>query len=325
MTRANDSQPTDPIDPTNGAADAAETTATPDTDAAANAAANVESTDADSTSATSAGPETAATETLDSPANLPYDAQQTLPFDSNVTASLNGTPVLANDENATVPFAAASTGYATPSEPVDPAAPKPRAWYRKPVAIGGMAAAVIILGGAGIGLGITANSGTNAELASNNSSISDGPGRGDSAAGGGPGSSAGMAGLGAQGPSISGTVLAVSGDTITITDTDGFVRAISVTDETEYGDGLSADLVEGTLIRATGTVNDDDTTLDAASISTATAGPRIADGGLHGPGIGGGHGIGRGHRGADAGTTLTPPVDGTAPVAPTDTPSTPAA
>lgn len=321
MTRANDFQPTDPTD---GAADAAETNATPDTNAAANIAANIESNDADSTSATSAGPETAATETLDAQANLPYDAQQTLPFDSNATVPLNGTPVVANDENTTVPFAAASTGYATPREPVDPAAPKPRAWYRKPVAIGGMAAAVIILGGTGIGLGIAANSGSNAELASNNSRISDGPDRGDSAAGGGPGSSAGMAGLGAQGPSISGTVLAVSGDTITITDTDGFMRTIRVTDETEYGDGLSADLVEGTVIRATGTVNDDDTTLDATSISTAAAGHSIADGGIHGPGVGGGHGLGD-PRGANAGTTVTPPVDGTAPVAPTDTPSTPAA
>ena len=311
MTRTNDSQPTDPTD---GADDTAASTA------AKNA-----SNDADSTSAT---PETAATETLDSQANLPYDAQQTLPFDSNATVPLNGTPVV---ENATVPFAAASTGYATPSAPFDPATPKPRAWYRKPVAIGGIAAAVIILGGAGIGFGIAANSDSTAELASNNSSISDGPGQGGSDSAEGPGSSTETAGLGAAGPNVSGTVLTVSGDTITITDHDGFVRTINVTDDTEYGDGLTADLEEGTEIRVTGTVNDDDTSLDATSITTATAGHGI-DGGIGGPGIDGpgidGPGIGGGHggpRGADAGTTVTPPTDGTAPVAPTDTPSTPAA
>ena len=319
MTRTNDSQPTDPTD----GVDEATASATAD----ASAAAKSESNDSDSTldAEASARPETAATEIMDSQANLPYDEQQTLPFDSNATVPLNRTPVVTNDENATVPFAAASTGYDTPSESVDPATPKLRAWYRKPVAIGGMAAAVIILGGAGIGFGIAANSGSNAELVSNNSSISNGPGRGDSAAGDGRGSSAGMAGLGAQGPSLSGTALAVSGDTITITDSDGFVRTINVTDDTEYGDGLSADLAEGTEIRAIGTVNDDDTSLDATSISTAAAGHGRADGGVAGPGVGGGHGIGGGPRGPDAGTTVTPPAEGNARVAPTDTPSSPAA
>ena len=301
MTRTNDSQPTDPTD---GADDnAAESGATPD---AKNTSADT--IDTKKTDTAESSTDTAATEALDAQSHLPYDAQQTRPFDSNATVPLNGTPV---DANATVPFVAASTGYATPSVPSDPAAPKPRAWYRKPVAIGGMAAAVIILGGAGIGFGIAANSGSNAELAAHNSSISDGPGQGGSDSDGGPGSSTGMAGLDAAGPSISGIVLTVSGETITITDSNGFVRTINVTDDTEYGDGLAADLEEGTEIRATGTVNNDDTSLDATSITTATAGP-----GIGGPG---------GPRGADAGTTVTPPTDGTAPSAPTDTLSTPAA
>ena len=315
MTRTNDSQP---IDPADGADDTVEPRTTPDAlDTSA------DTTDTKKTDTAQSSTDTAATEAFDAQSDLPYDAQQTLPFDSNATVPLTGTPV---DANATVPFAAASTGYAAPSAPFDPAAPKPRAWYRKPVAIGGIAAAVIILGGAGIGFGIAANSDSTAELASNNSSISDGPGQGGSDSAEGPGSSTETAGLGAAGPNVSGTVLTVSGDTITITDHDGFVRTINVTDDTEYGDGLAADLEDGTEIRATGTVNDDDTSLDATSITTASAGHGIdggmGDPGIGGPGMGGGHG---GPRGADAGTSVTPPTDGTAPVAPTDTPSTPAA
>ncbi|WP_104135250.1 hypothetical protein [Cryobacterium sp. Y62] len=318
MTRTNDSQPTDSTD---GADDTTESSATPD---AKNTSADT--TDTQQTDTTESSTDTASTEASDAHSHLPYDAQQTLPFDSNATVPLNGTLVAANDANATLPFAAASTGYATPSVPVDPAAPKPRTWYRKPVAIGGMAAAVIILGGAGIGLGIAANSGANAELASNNSRTLNGPGQGESDSAGGPRLSTGMAALDAQGPALSGTVLAVSGDTITITDSDGFVRTINVTDDTEYGDELAADFEEGLEIRATGTINDDDTSLDATWITTATAGHgingRIDGPGIVGPGIGGGHG---GPRGADAGTTVTPLTDGGAPVTPTDPPSTPAA
>ena len=291
MTRTNDFQPTDPAD---GADDITESSATPD----------AKNTSADTTDTQQTDTTESSTEAPDAQSHLPNDAQQTLPFDSNATVPLNGTPIAANDANATLPFAAASASYATPSAPVDPTVPKPRAWYRKPVAIGGMAAAVIILGGTGIGLGIAGTSGSNAELASNNSRTLNGPNQGESDSAGGPRLSTGMAGLGAHGPGLSGTVLAVSGDTITITDSDGFVRTINVTADTEYGDGLAADLEEGLEIRATGTINDDDTSLDATSITTATAGHGSIGGpGIGGPGIGGGHG---GPRGADAGTTGTP-------------------
>ncbi|TFB73224.1 hypothetical protein E3O06_08305 [Cryobacterium glaciale] len=110
------------------------------------------------------------TEALDSQSALPYDAQATVPYDSNATVPFNDAPL----NNA--PLNAAAAGYATPDAPFDPATPKKRAWYRKPVVFGSVAAAALLLGGAGIGFGIGANVGSNAELASNNSSISDGPG-----------------------------------------------------------------------------------------------------------------------------------------------------
>ncbi|WP_104081945.1 hypothetical protein [Cryobacterium sp. Y11] len=105
-------------------------------------------------------------------------------------------------------------------------------------------------------------------------------------------------------------MLSVSGNTITVTDDDGFTRSISVSTETEYGDDVSADLAEGTEIRATGTVNDDNTTLNATSITTPAAG-RVGRGGVGGGSAGPGNG---GPRGADAGT---PPAAKTAPVVPT--------
>ena len=168
MTRTNDSQPTDPGENTDP----------------------IENTP------------TAETEALDSHSTLSYDAQATVPYDSNATVPVNDVP--RNDAPASWQTAA-STGYATPNAPFDPVTSRKPAWYRKPVLIGSVAAAVLLLGGAGIGFGIGANVVSNAELASNNSSTSDGPGdmaRDESAPG--SGHSPGEGGPGVDGPGRGG-------------------------------------------------------------------------------------------------------------------------
>jgi hypothetical protein len=70
-----------------------------------------------------------------------------------------------------------------------------------------------------------------------------------------------------------GTVKSVSGDTILITDPQGFTRTILVSSATTYSQGGSlADVVVGAKIFAQGTVDANGTSLDALTIDVGTAG-----------------------------------------------------
>jgi Domain of unknown function (DUF5666) len=69
---------------------------------------------------------------------------------------------------------------------------------------------------------------------------------------------------------MAGTVTAVSGSTITITDWDGFTREIHVSGSTTYTDGLTAIPKVGDKIHAEGTVDADKTSLDATTIGLMT-------------------------------------------------------
>jgi hypothetical protein len=69
-----------------------------------------------------------------------------------------------------------------------------------------------------------------------------------------------------------GTVKSASGDTILITDPQGFTRTILVSSATTYGQGSLADAVAGAKIFAQGTVDANGTTLDALSIDVGTTG-----------------------------------------------------
>ncbi len=134
-------------------------------------------------------------------------------------------------------------------------------------------------------------------------------------------------------PHIDGTVVSVSGDTITVTDPEGFTRTIVTSSSTTYDNGLSAPLATGAEIHATGTVDANHTSLDATQIGTRPkppAGPAGKDGPRppkppaasqgQGQGQNGQQNAGPGRRGAP-----TPP-DGSAPApSGTNTPSTPAA
>lgn len=167
--------------------------------------------------------------------------------------------------------------------PVSDAAPAARR-HRAPLIIGAVAAAALAFGGASVAYAAT-------DSASDSSTT-------DAAA---------TAERPAHEPHLHGTVVSVSGSTVTITDHDGFTRVINTSGDTTYTDDLTADLAAGTEIRATGTVNGDGTSLDATEIGTAKT-PGDGDG----PGRGGPHGDGE---------RPTPPADGTAPLdgtAPTD-------
>jgi endonuclease YncB( thermonuclease family) len=90
-------------------------------------------------------------------------------------------------------------------------------------------------------------------------------------------------------PMLVGTVTAVDGDTVTISDQQGFSRTIVVDSTTTYTDaGSSAslsDVTVGTLIGAQGTVDANLTSLDASSVSVGL--PTMPGGGAGGPGMGG--------------------------------------
>ncbi len=123
-------------------------------------------------------------------------------------------------------------------------------------------------------------------------------------------------------PHIDGTVVSVSGDTITVTDPEGFSRTIVTSSSTTYANGLSAPLATGAEIHATGTVDANHTSLDATQIGTRPKPPAGKDGPRppKPPAAGEGQGLnaGPGRRGAP-----TPP-NGSAPApSGTNTPSTP--
>ena len=87
---------------------------------------------------------------------------------------------------------------------------------------------------------------------------------------GGPGK--GGPGAGPREPHIAGTVTTVDGDTITVKDDQGFTRVIQTDDDTTVtngGDDADLDsIAKGDHVDATGTVDDDGTTLDATAIRT---------------------------------------------------------
>jgi hypothetical protein len=111
-----------------------------------------------------------------------------------------------------------------------------------------------------------------------------------------------MPGPGAAGPHsphLAGTVVSSSATTIIITDMEGFQRTIEIKSSTKFSDGLTAAVSKGTNIIASGTVDADKTSLDAATVSKMAAIPRPAGdkGGVRGPGPAGAAGGGPGKNG----------------------------
>lgn len=95
---------------------------------------------------------------------------------------------------------------------------------------------------------------------------------------------------GAHQPRLGGQVVAVSATTITVADRDGFWRTINTSSTTTYSDASGATtrdaVAVGQFVGATGTVDADHTSLDAASVQvSATAPLHGPDGGHGGPGL----------------------------------------
>ena len=94
-----------------------------------------------------------------------------------------------------------------------------------------------------------------------------------------------------QVPVLFGTVTAVQGDTITISDLEGFSRTIVVDSSTTYtksgATATLADISVGTLISAEGTVDANLTSLDATSVSMGQPTSPTGGQGPGGPGFGG--------------------------------------
>ena len=117
-------------------------------------------------------------------------------------------------------------------------------------------------------------------------------------------------------PRLAGTVVSASGNTLTITDFQGFQRTIHTSGDTKYADGLTATPAAGTKIMAEGTVDADQTSLAATKISAL---PDRAEGRQ-----GRGHHGGPGSRGdhPDRPDGSASPSPGT-PSTPSPSPSTP--
>jgi hypothetical protein len=94
-----------------------------------------------------------------------------------------------------------------------------------------------------------------------------------------------------QVPVLFGTVTAVQGNTITISDLEGFSRTIVVDSSTTYtksgATATLADISVGTLISAEGTVDANLTSLDATSVSMGQPTSPTGGQGPGGPGFGG--------------------------------------
>lgn len=148
-------------------------------------------------------------------------------------------------------------------------------WSRgRRIAIAGVAASVVLLGGGAVAVAATHGDSS--------------PGTGYGYGGGGPGGAprgegfpGGATGRGAptataHKPHLDGTVKTVSSTVITIKDRDGFTRTIKLSSATKYSGGLTKAPTVGTEIDADGAVDADGTSLDAASITkdTHTPGPR---------------------------------------------------
>jgi hypothetical protein len=182
--------------------------------------------------------------------------------------------------------------------------------------------AAVIAGGLVLGGTAIAYAGTTTAATSGDSSTTTSPSQPSN-----PGSAATQRPI--PRPHIDGTVVSVSGDTITVTDPEGFTRTIVTSSSTTYDNGLSAPLATGAKIHATGTVDANHTSLDATQIGTRPK-PPAGPAGKDGPrppkppaadqGQNGQQNAGPGRRGAP-----TPP-DGSAPApSGTNTPRTPAA
>ena len=83
-------------------------------------------------------------------------------------------------------------------------------------------------------------------------------------------------------PFLAGTVVSASGNTITITDFQGFRRTIHTSSSTTYADGLTATPAAGTHIYAVGTVDSDKISLKATRVGTLPDRPEGGPG--RGPG-----------------------------------------
>jgi hypothetical protein len=111
-------------------------------------------------------------------------------------------------------------------------------------------------------------------------------------------SSTTAANIDVQLPVLFGTVTAVSGDTITISDPEGFNRTILVDSSTTFtksGDSSTlSDVTVGSVISAQGSVDTNLTSLDASSVVIGAPGASGGGQGFGGPGPGGpgGHGPG---------------------------------
>jgi len=106
-------------------------------------------------------------------------------------------------------------------------------------------------------------------------------------------------------PHLDGTVTSVNGSDIVIKDRDGFTRTITTSGSTVYSNGLSASPAVGSQVHATGTVDANGTSLDAAALGTPPT-PPPGRHGKHGPGAGPGALPGSGTRPAPGGTTGAP-------------------
>ncbi|HEY7101250.1 MAG TPA: hypothetical protein VH573_06370 [Mycobacteriales bacterium] len=108
-------------------------------------------------------------------------------------------------------------------------------------------------------------------------------------------------------PFLAGTVVSASGNTITITDVQGFQRTIHTTSATTYEDGLTATPAAGTRIYAVGTVDTDKTSLKATKVGKIPDRPEGR--GFPGRGFPGGpgrHHDGDGDKGASPSPTPSP-------------------
>ena len=155
--------------------------------------------------------------------------------------------------------------------------PPPRRTGRR-LALAGVAAVVLAIGGVAVAQAATSN----APPASPSAAPS-------------PGSSGapGARGPREHSPFLAGTVVSASDGTITITDFQGFQRTIHTSSATTYSDGLTATPAAGTKIVAQGTVDSDRTSLKATRVA------KLPDFAGRGPGRGGpgfpGGGPGRHH------------------------------
>jgi hypothetical protein len=134
--------------------------------------------------------------------------------------------------------------------PAEPPPPPPRSAWRsgRKLALAGVAAVVLAIGGVAV-----------AAAATSDSTPSPGPSASPS-----PGST--KPPDRERHPFLAGTVVSASGNTITITDVQGFQRTIHTSSATTYEDGLTAIPKAGTRIHAVGTVDSDKTSLKATRV-----------------------------------------------------------